>query len=125
MSHIDKALAAWGDALPDWVRALAEEADRTSQNVVARLVGYSASAISATIGGTYAAKDTKPLEQAVRAKLMRAAVACPECGGMPLDQCLVWRKRAAGDFVPLGSLHRMMRRACQSCPHNGGASDVE
>ncbi len=125
MSHIDKAIAAWGDTLPDWVRALAEEADRTSQNIVAKAIGYSASAVSATIGNTYAAKDTKPLEQAVRASVMRAVVACPECGDMALDLCLGWRKRAAEPFAPLGSLHRVMRRACQLCPHNGGSTDVE
>lgn len=122
MSHIDKARLAWGDMLPDWVRALAEEADRTSQNTVARAIGYSASAVSATIGNTYAAKDTGALEQTVRASVMRAVVACPECGEMPLELCLGWRKRAAEPFAPLGSLHRVMRQACSSCPKNGGSN---
>lgn len=54
MSHITKVTIAWGDALPDWVRALAE--------------------------------------------------------------------RAAAEFQPLGSVHRTMRGACQSCPHNGGST---
>lgn len=125
MNHLDKALAAWGDALPDWVRALAEEADRTSQNIVAKAIGYSASAVSATIGNTYAAKDTKPLEQAVRAWVMRAVVTCPAADELPLSQCLEWRARAAQPPAPLGSLHRVMRRACQSCPRNGGSTDVE
>lgn len=120
MSHIAKATAAWGDALPDWVRALAEEADRTSQNAVAKRVGYSPAAVSNIIGGTYAARDTSAMESQVRANVMAAIIDCPEVGEMPLSQCLVWRKRAAGEFQPLGSVHRVMRAACKSCPLNGG-----
>lgn len=124
MSHATKALDAWGDALPDWVRALAEEADRTSQNLVAKAIGYSAATVSNIIGNKYAA-DTTALENQVRASLMAETIACPEVGEMSLAHCLDWRRRAAGEFQPLGSVHRTMRRACKHCPQNGGTNDVE
>jgi hypothetical protein len=40
---IQTAEEAWGTPLPDWVRALAIQCQRTSQNDVARQLGRSAS----------------------------------------------------------------------------------
>lgn len=122
MLHADKARAAWGDALPDWVRALAERADALgSQNKVAAEIGYSPAAVSTIIGNTYAARDTSALETAVRATLMAETVICPVWGETSLAQCLDWRASAARPFRALSSLHSQMRDACGACPRNGGA----
>lgn len=125
MSHVKKAKTAWGATIPDWVRALAEEADRSSQNRVAATIGYSAAAVSTVIGHTYSAKDTTAMEQAVRASLMAESVPCPEVGEMPLAQCLTWRRRAGEPFLPLGSVHRTMRDACHHCSLNTGDPHAE
>lgn len=121
--HLEKAVIAWGDALPDWVRALAERADElASQKLVAEEVGYSISAISTIIGNTYTARDTTALEMAVRATVMAETVTCPVFGETSLAQCLDWRKRAAQPFRALSSLHVQMREACAACPRNGGSN---
>ncbi len=121
MSHADKARAAWGADLPDWVRVLAERADALgSQNKVAAEIGYSAAAVSTIIGNTYAARDISALEMAVRATIMAETVACPVFGETSLAQCLDWRASAARPFRALSSLHSQMRDACGVCAKNGG-----
>lgn len=122
--HLKKAMAAWGAALPDWVRALAERADETSQSIVAREVGYSTTAISTIIGNTYAARDTSAFEEAVRASVMREAIICPVFGETSLAQCVEWRQHASRPPRTISSLHVQMRVACKACLKNGG-SDVE
>lgn len=118
MSHVDKAISAWGDALPDWVRALAERADAlSSQSRVATEIGYSTAAVSTIIGNTYAARDTSALETAVRATVMAETVTCPVFGETSLAQCLDWRAAAARPFRALSSLHSQMRDACGACSH--------
>jgi hypothetical protein len=120
MSFVTKAHNCWGDALPDWVLALAEAADASSQNKVATQIGRSSAAISNVIGNKYPA-DTAPIEAVVRATLMAENINCPEVGPMPLAQCHEWRARCANDFQPLSSVHRTMRKACAACKHNGGS----
>lgn len=116
MSHRDKAAAAWPD-LPDWVAVLAERCDLASQQKVARTVGYSAATLSYVLGNRYGG-DLGKVEQAVRATLMAAEVACPELGTMALVQCMEWRERAK-TFETTSSLRRQMYDACRSCPFNG------
>ena len=50
---LDKARAAWGDDMPDWVETLAIECGKTSQNKVAKQLGRSATTISLILGRTY------------------------------------------------------------------------
>lgn len=116
MQHVDKAVSAWGDALPDWVRALAERADALgSQSKVAAEIDYSPATVSTIIGNTYGARDTSALETAVRATIMAATVTCPVFGETSLTQCLDWRDAAARPFRALSSLHSHMRDACRAC----------
>jgi hypothetical protein len=121
VNHVEKARNAWGDSLPDWVLALAEDATKNqSQSVTAKKIGYSVTAVSNIIGNKYTA-DTGPIEAAVRAKLMCEEIDCPEVGPMPLARCHEWRARCANVFQPLSSTHLTMRKACAACKHNGGS----
>lgn len=120
MSHLQKATAAWGNALPDWVKALAGKCDETSQARAANLVGYSSTTLSLVIGNRYAG-DMAAVEERVRATVMSQSIRCPELGDLDLAQCLDWRKRAT-DFQPTSTLRRMMFDACRACPHNPASS---
>jgi len=50
---IDRAMAAWETPLPDWVRALAEAADASSQREVGRRIDYSPAVVNQVLGRTY------------------------------------------------------------------------
>lgn len=118
MSHLANAADAWGDALPDWVKALAAKVDETSLSRCRVLVGYSAATISYVIRRRYPG-DMAAVEERVRATLMASTVICPEVGEMSLASCIEWRGRCA-DFKPLSGHHRKMRDACALCPRNAG-----
>lgn len=112
-SAIDRAHAAWGADLPDWVRVLAERCDQSSQSQVAREVGYSGAAISCVIRGKYAG-DVRAVEQAVRGAYLRAVVDCPVLGDLPSHQCLEHQRRP---FAATNRLRVDLYRACQTCPN--------
>ena len=115
---LDKARAAWGDAIPDWVEVLAGACDDRSQIKVARRIGYSAATVSYVLGNSYRG-DLSAVEQAVRATIMAATIACPELGELALADCLEWRRRAQ-DFQPTSSLRTRMFNVCRVCERNGG-----
>jgi hypothetical protein len=112
-SALQRAEAAWGEALPDWVRALAEAADRTSQAKASAAIGYSAATVSYVLKGTYAG-DMAKVEQAVRASIMEAGMECPELGTLRLADCLDWQGKAAC-YQPTSSRRLLMYRACRAC----------
>jgi hypothetical protein len=114
--HLNKARAAWAAGLPDWVEVLAARCDTVGQATTARQIGYSASAVSCVIGRTYGGA-TGAVEQAVRATLMAATVACPELGELALARCREWADRST-DFQPTSSQRRVMFHACRACPTN-------
>lgn len=122
MSHLAKALSAWGDAAPDWVVELAKACDGTSQNQVARQVGYSAATISYVLKNTYTG-DLEKVAQAVRANVMNGVHVCPQLGEIALADCLDWQRKAEA-FAPTSSRRLVMYRACRACPHyaKGGES---
>jgi hypothetical protein len=109
---LDRARSAWGDALPDWVEALAIESDRTSQSKAAMRIGRSAATVSNVINNAYSA-GLQGVEQLVRAALMSASVNCPVIGEMSSSACLEnqnaeWSARRA-----------MIQAACAAgCPHS-------
>lgn len=117
---VARAEAAWGADLPDWVRVLAEEADRSSQARTATAIGYSAAVVSYVLKRSYTG-DLAKVEEAVRASLMEAAVECPELGTMPLADCLDWQKKAEA-FHATSGRRRLMYHACRNCSRlKGGA----
>lgn len=112
---IDRAAIAWGDQAPDWVIALAEDCDRTSQRAAAQRIGYSAATVSLVISKTYTG-DLTAVEQQVRGVLLRATVNCPVVGDLAADRCLTHQRTP---WQPHNPQRIQFYRACRSgCPHS-------
>lgn len=94
---------------PDWMLALREECERTSQAQAARRIGYKPAAVSQVLSGTYKA-NTKAIQRAVEGALMSATVDCPVLGTIATDQCLTFQKR------PLASAHPARVKLARACP---------
>jgi hypothetical protein len=115
VDFLAKAQGAWGAALPDWVRELAEEAMRNSATAVARRIGYSPAVISHVLAATYPG-DLARVEAKVRGALMGATVVCPVLGEIGRDRCLDEQKMP---FSAASSIRSKLYRACRSgCPHS-------
>lgn len=114
--NLDTARQAWGAALPDWIAALAEAADRTSQTAVGQRLGVSGSTVSMVLSRSYKAQ-TDNIEHAVRAVLMTDLVHCPVLGLTAADLCFEWQRKAE-TFHDTGQLRRRMYRACRQCPRS-------
>ena len=113
---LDIAQEAWGDALPEWVAALAVECAAASQNKVAGRLGVSASMISQVLRRKYQA-DLTPLEERFMGVFRHARVDCPALGLMPLNECRSWREKSR-TFAAGNPLRLRMYRACAGCPRN-------
>ena len=110
-----KARAAWGDALPDWIEAIADEATRTTASAVAARLGYSAPVISEVLANRYRG-DVAGVEQAVRGVYLGAVVACPVLGELGTMRC---REEQAKPFMATSSVRTRLYRACRDgCPHS-------
>lgn len=109
-----RARMSWGDDIPDWVLGLARECDRSSQNKVAKRMGYSAAALSSIIGNRYKA-DLEKIESVYRGVFENAHVSCPELGEVRLDVCRDWQKKAR-NFYAANSQRVRMFHACKGCP---------
>lgn len=116
MSAVAKVHAAWGGVAPDWVIVLANECDISSQNKVAKRLGYSAAAVSCVLSGKYAGSFDR-LEAKVRAVLMRDVVDCPSLGEIPSADCKVWKEKST-TFRAVNPMRVQMFRACRTCSRN-------
>lgn len=120
-SAIDRARAAWGEAIPDWMIALAEACDNQSQSAVAKQLGYSAALVSQVIGNKYGGGLTA-VEQAVRGAFLAAIVDCPVVGELAADACNAHQRAT---WAPLNPTRISFFKACRSgCPHSriGGSN---
>jgi len=117
---IDRAMAAWETPLPDWVRALAEAADASSQREVGRRIDYSPAVVNQVLGRTYGG-DLGRVETAVRGALLAETVDCPVLGPLAKDRCL---EEQAKPFSPTSQMRVQLYRACKTCPNrrSGGRS---
>lgn len=107
---------AWGVQIPDWIEALAQECDRSSQNRVAAKLGRSAALVSQVLRNKYPG-DLDGLEERFRAEFQAAEITCPALGAITLTSCLDWRRKAQ-NFQNTNSLRVRMFRACAGCPKN-------
>lgn len=98
---VEKAQAAWGASLPDWVLVLAETCRKTNQSAVAKRLHYSPTVVSLILANTYNG-DVSKVEQMVRGALMAETVPCPALGDLPRNACLEWQ---AKPYAPTSS-HR-------------------
>ena len=114
---IDRARAAWGDALPDWVAELAGACDASSQSRVARRIGYSASVISQVLTRTYRG-SLATVEQKVRGALMRETIECPVMGELSRDRCIDNQRLAARGVIATSSMRSRLYHACRRCHHS-------
>ena len=109
------ALAAWGAPLPEWVAALAAEADRTSQSATARRLRYSPAVVSCTLKRSYKG-SLSAVEGRVRDVLMRASVVCPVLGTIASERCLT---EQAAPFTGTNHVRVRLYRACRNgCPNS-------
>ena len=121
MSALDTARTFWGEAMPDWVAALARACDETSQSKVAAKMERSPTLVSNVLRNRYPA-DTSIVEDIVRGHFMREVVDCPALGEIGKQVCRRWRGKAA-NFENVNSQSVTMYRACNRCPIHKGADD--
>lgn len=112
VSMVERAQAAWGIA-PDWIQALAEACDATSQTVVAARIGYSASTISECIANKYRG-DVGRVAEKVGGALLKTVVDCPILGEIGRDRCLDEQRQ---EFRATSAMRAQLYHACRSgCP---------
>ncbi len=119
---VDKARAAWGENMPDWVMRLAQECARSSQAQVAAHLNRSGSMISSVLAAKYPG-DMASIEARVRGAYMDGTVDCPARGALPMDECQDWIAKARV-FVNVNRERVGMFRACRSCARFKGGSDA-
>lgn len=76
--------------------------------------GYSAATVHQLINGAYKAKSLTPIEDAIRATLLRENVDCPALQSIPLAACLDWQAKAA-KLSATNPQRVRMYRACRGC----------
>lgn len=105
----------WGDALPDWIEALAHAATKLSGVGVAKKLGISPSQVTQLINATYAG-DIGGAEQRVRGALMGVEVECPILGEIGRDRCLDEQKKK---FRGTSAIRTRLYSACRGgCVHS-------
>ncbi|MBY6244102.1 transcriptional regulator [Methylosinus sp. Sm6] len=109
------AREAFGDALPDWIEAAANEANRTSATAFGKRIGYSPAVISALCRGKYDG-DLAAVEAKVRGLLMGAQVECPVLGEIGRDHCIDEQKKK---HVGTSAIRTALFHACRGgCAHS-------
>lgn len=117
-SFYQKAIAAHGRDCDPWILALAAACDKAGTvRPVAERLGYSHSAVSAAINGSYPGNLEK-IRIAVVSCLMGYEVTCPVLGKIQSEKCLgIQRRRALTATDPTAV---QLWRACRSgCPNSG------
>lgn len=114
-AHRERALAAWGEPLEDWLQVLVEECGKTSQNAVARKLQVSSTVVSRVIGKSYEG-DTGKLIERVRGTYMAVTVDCPVLGEIRRDRCI---SEQAKKLTFENPTRPRLYRACRGgCPHS-------
>lgn len=121
VDNVEKARAAWGDMLPEWVMALAEACNAETQVAVGKRLNYSGAAISSVLSNTYRNGNMERFEAVVRGALMAEVVMCPVLSTeIGRDVCSGWQKRP---FSTASANAVRMYQGCRSgCPHSRIAS---
>ncbi|MCO5082615.1 MAG: transcriptional regulator [Rhizobiaceae bacterium] len=110
-TFVEKASAAWGEPLPDWIEELARLADRDGLAGAEQVTNYSRSAISFALNGKYTG-DIGRLEEMVRGALMQSNVDCPVLGEIGRDRCLTEQKEP---FRATSRHRAQLFHACKTC----------
>lgn len=101
----------------DWLTALREACQASSQSAVARRLGVSATMVNQALKGAYKG-DIERLQGLVEGSLMSQTVDCPATGDMPKHKCLEHQGRPRG-MAFVNPYFSKLYRACRSgCPHS-------
>lgn len=101
----------------DWLTALREACQASSQSAVARRLGVSASMVNQALKGTYKG-DIERLQALVEGSLMSQTVDCPATGDMPKHKCLEHQGRPRS-MAFVNPYFSKLYLACRSgCPHS-------
>lgn len=114
--RMKRAEYAWGGEVPEFVRAIIKacEAPNSSQNKVARKLGYSGAAISQVIANKYQG-ETDMIADKVRMVLLQSTVDCPALGEIPELGCVAWQEEAVAEAFKT-PFKVKMAHACRRCP---------
>lgn len=112
---IEIAAASWGEAMPGWVRVLAERCAEMSQQAAATRIGYSAATVSNVLRAKYKG-DLRRVQEAVEGAFMSATVECPALGAIAANDCLSNQRQP----MRTGNVRAMrIWNACRAgCPHS-------
>ena len=115
MSARDTVHACWGPDAPDWVWALADECDRSSQRLTAEKIGYTCGTVNQVLRGRRRSESLGNVEDAVRRNIMNAHVECPVLGEISLNRCL---EAQARPFAATNPQRVQLWKACRTCHQN-------
>lgn len=116
--NLDRARAAWGEDMPDWVRMLANACDQTSQSKAAERLRYSTGAVNAVLARKYGKPGAsyEAIAAAVRGAFMDAQVQCPVLGELRQHVCMEHQRQP---FAATNPTRVRLYRACRAgCPHS-------
>lgn len=113
-----KAITAHGAECPPWIMALAVAVDKCGfVRPVAERIGYSHSAVSAVINGSYPGNLAK-IQTAVTSCLMGNEVTCPVLGKIKAEKCNGIQRRTT--LMASDPTAVKLWRACRKgCPNSG------
>ena len=115
MSADEKVVQNWTDPAPGWVLVLASACDATSQNRVAKRIGYSPAVVGAVLTNSYPGRLDK-VEAAVRGALLNVTVTCPVLGEINADRCVSEQRRPLRPTNP--NAVRLYHACRNGCPHS-------
>ncbi len=117
---VDNAIQAWGALPPDWIMALAEDANRTSGTEAAQRIGYSSAVVTSVINNNYRGA-MKTVEARVRGALLAEEVDCPIIGAIRRDRCMDEQKKShIGSSAQRTRLYHACRSGCAHSRLKGG-----
>ncbi len=124
-ANVERAIKAWGDAMPDWVRVLAQACDATSQRVAAERMRYSAPVINQVLAKTYKG-SLEAIETAVRGAYLSETVICPVLGDLEKHACMDHQRQPFTNANPIAvKLYRTCRGGCLHSLIKAGTSGKE
>lgn len=104
----------WGEAPPEWVVALADACDESSQGAVAKRIGMSAAVVNQALRNAYKGRLDRVADR-VKGELLREVVDCPVLGEISTRRCLDEQVKKLGDCTNF--MARELWRACRGCTH--------
>lgn len=113
-----RAIAGW-QTPPDWIVALADACTGSTQEAVARRIGYSGSAINAVLAKRYTGNQAL-LEMAIRGALMGETCSCPVLGDDLAKHACVDNQRREMKRIGANPVNKMLYEACHGgqCPNS-------